>query len=109
MTPQEYLAFLKAIEESGIIDKIVNKMTQNPTPENFLVNAAYILLALLAFKLFVLNGSIKKFFDLEEKKVTILGQIQGEVVELKTEVKQDHQKINDVLRILESKRHTDRT
>ena len=103
MTPQEITTIIQAVKESGILDNL-----DTTNPQSVFMYALLIVVAVLSIRVFVLNGSVRKFFELEERKVTLLGEIKAEVLGLKGEVKQDHDRLTDVLRLLESKRHTDR-
>jgi flagellar motor component MotA len=103
MTPQDITVLIQAINDSGIIEKL----NQRPNPENILINIGYILLTLFVIKTMVINGSIRKFFDFEEKKIVILGDIKGDIKEMKNEAKVDHQKLNDVLKLFDGRRRSD--
>lgn len=103
MEEQVIVAIQKLIE-SGALEKV-----DQPGAQSLLIYSLLIILAMLSFRLFVINGAVRRFFELEERKVAMLGQIQGDVVDLKTGAQQGHQKINDVLRMLESKRQSDQT
>lgn len=104
MDAQAIVIAIQELIKSGALAKM-----DQPGAQTFVIYALLIILAMLSLRLFVINGAVRRFFDLEEHKVYILSQIQGDVVDFKTEARHDHQKLNDVLRMLESKRQSDQT
>lgn len=104
MDAQAIVIAIQELIKSGALAKM-----DQPGAQTFVIYALLIILAMLSLRLFVINGAVRRFFDLEEHKVYILSQIQGDVVDLKTEARHDHQKLNDVLQMLESKRQSDQT
>ena len=100
------LAFQKLVE-SGAFEKM-----DQPGAQAFLIYALLILLAVLSFRVIVINGWFKKgverFFALEEAKVKHLADLNEKVVKVQNQIDDEHDKLSDVLKMLLARRDSDR-
>lgn len=103
MEGQEILTAVHKLIESGAFENI-----DKPGAQTAIIYSLLILLAGMVLKYIVLNGTIKRFFDLEETKVKYLASLNEKVVDLQKIVTEEHQKLTDVLRLLNAKRHSDK-
>ncbi|MDY0094823.1 MAG: hypothetical protein RBT80_19180 [Candidatus Vecturithrix sp.] len=102
MDEQLILTTLQKLIESGAFEKM-----NQPGAQSALIYALLILLAGMILKYVVLNGMVKRFFDLEELKVKELQTLNRKVVEIQENVKDDHKALKDVLGLLNAKREQD--
>lgn len=102
----EETAIISAIQkliESGSLEKL-----DQPGAQTFVIYALLIILAILCFRLFVINGWLKKgierFFELEELKVKHLETLNTRVIELQKQVDDEHRRLADVMNVLNTNR-----
>ena len=100
MEEQAIILAIQKLMESGAFEKL-----DQPGAQTFLIYALLIVLAVLSFRLFVINGAVKRFFELEEKKVQLLHDLNTKVLDVQASVKKEHEKLGDVLRLLGNRRH----
>ena len=100
MEEQALILAIQKLMESGAFEKL-----NQPGAQSFLIYALLIVLAMFSFRLFVINGSVKRFFELEEKKVQLLHDLNTKVLDVQTSVNKEHEKLGDVLRLLGNRRH----
>ena len=100
MEEQAIILAIQKLMESGAFEKL-----NQPGAQSFLIYALLIVLAMFSFRLFVINGSVKRFFELEEKKVQLLHDLNTKVLDVQTSVNKEHEKLGDVLRLLGNRRH----
>ena len=99
MEEQAIILAIQKLMESGAFEKL-----DQPGAQTFLIYALLIVLAMLSFRLFVVNGSVKRFFELEEKKVQLLHDLNTKVFDVQASVNKEHEKLGDVLRLLGNRR-----
>ena len=100
MEEQAIILAIQKLMESGALEKM-----DQPGAQTFIIYALLIVLAMFSFRLFVINGSVKRFFELEEKKVQLLHDLNTKVLDVQTSVNKEHEKLGDVLRLLGNRRH----
>lgn len=100
MEEQAIILAIQKLMESGAFEKL-----DQPGAQSFIIYALLIVLAMFSFRLFVINGSVKRFFELEEKKVQLLHDLNTKVLDVQTSVNKEHEKLGDVLRLLGNRRH----
>ena len=98
---------IQKLIESGAL-----KNLDQPGAQTFLIYALLILLAVLSFRVVVINGWFKKgterFFALEEAKVKHLTDLNEKVVKVQNQIDDEHDKLSDVLKMLLARRDSDR-
>ena len=98
---------IQKLIESGAL-----KNLDQPGAQTFLIYALLILLAVLSFRVVVINGWFKKgterFFALEEAKVKHLTDLNEKVVKVQNQIEDEHDKLSDVLNMLHARRDSDR-
>ena len=99
MEEQAIILAIQKLMESGAFEKL-----DQPGAQTFLIYALLIVLAVLSFRLFVINGSVKRFFELEERKVQLLHDLNTKVIDVQASVNKEHEKLGDVLRLLGNRR-----
>ena len=99
MEEQAIILAIQKLMESGAFEKL-----DQPAAQTFLIYALLIVLAVLSFRLFVINGAVKRFFELEEKKVQLLHDLNTKVLDVQASVNKEHEKLGDVLRLLGNRR-----
>ena len=100
-------AIIQELIKSGALKGI-----DQPGAKSFLIYALLILLAVLSFRVVVINGWFKKgterFFSLEEAKVKHLADLNEKVVKVQNQIEDEHDKLSDVLNMLHARRDSDR-
>lgn len=99
MEEQALILAIQKLMESGALEKM-----DQPGAQTFIIYALLIVLAVLSFRLFVINGSVKRFFELEERKVQLLHDLNTKVIDVQASVNKEHEKLGDVLRMLGNRR-----
>jgi len=103
---EQILMALKRLIESGALDNI-----QEPGKQTLVIYGLLIALTITLARIFLINGWLKKglerFFSLEERKLQALTDLNTQVKDLQKDVQQEHEKLSDVMRMLQAKRHTD--
>ena len=99
MEEQALILAIQKLMESGALEKM-----DQPGAQTFIIYALLIVLAVLSFRLFVINGSVKRFFELEERKVQLLHDLNTKVIDVQASVNKEHEKLGDVLRLLGNRR-----
>ena len=99
-------AIIQELIKSGALKGI-----DQPGAQSFLIYALLILLAVLSFRVIVINGWFKKgterFFALEEAKVKHLSDLNEKVVVVQKQIEDEHDKLSDVLNMLHARRERD--
>ena len=107
MEEQVIITAIQKLIESGAL-----KNLDQPGAQTFLIYALLILLAVLSFRVVVINGWFKKgverFFALEEAKVKHLADLNEKVVKVQSQIEEEHDKLSDVLNMLHARRDSDR-
>lgn len=92
MEEQAIIMAIQKLMESGAFEKL-----DQPGAQAFIIYALLILLAMFSFRVFVINGwlkrGIEKFFVLEEKKLTALTDLNMKVIDLQQLVLKEHDKL----------------
>ena len=105
MEEQVILTIQKLIESGAL------KNLDQPGAQSFVIYALLIVLAMLSFRVFVVNGWLKKglerFFSLEEKKLVALTDLNIKVIDLQHLVLKEHEKLHDVLQMMHARRESD--
>lgn len=103
MEQQALIAALQKLIESGALDK--------PGAQTFVIYALLVVLAVLSFRVIVINGWMKKgierFFALEEAKVKHLADLNEKVIRVQQQINEEHDKLSDVLNMLHARRERD--
>ena len=103
---EQVITTLQKLIESGALDNL-----DQPGAQTFVIYALLIILAILCFRIFIINGWIKKgierFFTLEEQKVKHLADLNEKVVLVQKLITDEHGRLSDVMRMLQTKRETD--
>lgn len=99
MEEQALILAIQKLMESGALEKM-----DQPGAQTFIIYALLIVLAMFSFRLFVINGSVKRFFELEERKVQLLHDLNTKVLDVQASVNKEHEKLGDVLRMLDNRR-----
>lgn len=99
MEEQAIILAIQKLMESGALEKM-----DQPGAQTFIIYALLIVLAMFSFRLFVINGSVKRFFELEERKVQLLHDLNTKVLDVQASVNKEHEKLGDVLRMLGNRR-----
>jgi hypothetical protein len=102
MEEQILLSALQKLIESGALDKL-----NQPGAQSAIIYALLILLAGMVLKYIVFNGLVKKFFDLEELKVKELQALNSRVIELQQDVKDERNRLINVMNLLQARREGD--
>lgn len=106
MEEQAIILAIQKLMESGAFEKL-----DQPGAQAFLIYALLIVLAMLSFRVFVINGwlkrGIEKFFTLEEKKLTALTDLSMKVIDLQQLVLKEHDKLHDILNLVHARRESD--
>lgn len=106
MEEKAILTAIQKLIESGALEKL-----EQPGAQTFIIYALLIVLAMLSFRVFVLNGWLKKgserFFSLEERKLQELTAINTKVLELQGQVTKLHEKLYDLLSLMHAGRASD--
>lgn len=104
----EETALITAIQkliESGVLEKL-----DQPGAQTFVIYGLLIILAILCFRLFIINGWLKKgtnkFFFYEEQKIKQLETLNQKVVELQKQVEDDRRRLLDLMNILNTTRRS---
>ena len=100
METQALITAIQKLIESGALDKL----SKQPDAQSFLIYSLLIFIAVLSFRVFILNGSVKRFFELEEKKVQLLADLNTKVIDVQSSVNKEHEKLHDVLQLLGNRR-----
>lgn len=99
-------AIIQELIKSGALKGI-----DQPGAQSFLIYALLIMLAILSFRVIVINGWFKKgverIFSLEEMKVKHLADLNEKVVKVQQLIDEEHDKLSDVLNLLHSRRERD--
>lgn len=99
-------AIIQELIKSGALKGI-----DQPGAQSFLIYALLILLAVLSFRVVVINGWFKKgterFFALEEAKVKHLADLNEKVIKVQNQIEEEHEKLTDVLHMLHARREED--
>lgn len=107
MEEQAIILAIQKLIESGAFEKV-----DQPGAQAFLVYALLIVLAMLSFRMFVINGWIKKdierFFALEETKVKHLADLNEKVVNVQQIINKEHERLSDVMDLLNARRKSDK-
>jgi hypothetical protein len=103
MEGQELITTIQKLIDSGALENI-----EQPGGQTLVVYSLLILLGGMVFKYIVLNGTVKRFFDLEERKVAVLEDIQAKVIGMQQDVQKERDKLHDILSMLKSGRRTDK-
>lgn len=105
MEEQTIITALQQLIESGALEKL-----DRPGAQTFVIYGLLIVLAILCFRIFVINGWLKKdierFFTLEELKVKHLESLNTRVIELQKQVDDEHKRLTDVMNVLHTNRRT---
>lgn len=105
MEQQTIITALQQLIESGALEKL-----DQPGAQAFVIYALLIIVAVLSFRIFVINGWLKKgierFFVLEELKVKHLESLNTRVVELQKQVDDEHRRLTDVMNVLQTNRRS---
>lgn len=100
-------AIIQELIKSGALKGI-----DQPGAQSFLIYALLILLAVLSFRVVVINGWFKKgverFFALEEAKVKHLADLNEKMIKVQNQIEEEHDKLSDVLNMLHARRDSDR-
>ena len=100
-------AIIQELIKSGALKGI-----DQPGAQSFLIYGLLIMLAVLSFRVIVINGWFKKgverFFALEEAKVKHLADLNEKVFKVQQQIDEEHEKLSDVLNLLHSRREGDR-
>ena len=103
-------AIITAIQK--LIESGALKNLDQPGVQSFLIYALLILLAVLSFRVVVINGWFKKgverFFSLEEAKVKHLADLNEKIIGIQKQIEDEHDKLSDVLNMLHAQRKTDK-
>ena len=99
MEEQAIILAIQKLMESGALEKM-----DQPGAQTFIIYALLIVLAMFSFRLLVINGSVKRFFELEERKVQLLHDLNTKVLDVQASVNKEHEKLGDVLRMLGNRR-----
>ena len=99
MEEQAIILAIQKLMESGALEKM-----DQPGAQTFIIYALLIVLAMFSFRLFVINGLVKRFFELEERKVQLLHDLNTKVLDVQASVNKEHEKLGDVLRMLGNRR-----
>ena len=106
MEEQAIILAIQKLMESGAFEKL-----DQPGAQAFIIYALLIVLAMLSFRVFVINGWFKKgierFFSLEEKKLVALTDLNTKVIDLQQLVLQEHEKLHDILSLMHARRESD--
>ena len=103
MDEQLILKVLQQFIDSGALEKM-----NQPGAQSAIIYALLILLAGMVLKYMVFNGIVKRFFDLEEAKVKHLSDLNDKVVVVQKQIEDEHERLIDVLHLLNARRETDR-
>lgn len=105
---KELIIAIQKLIESGALDNL----QQTPGTQTLIIYGLLILLATMSFRVFIINGWLKrgveKFFTLEERKLQKTEELVKCVLELQTEVKEEHRRLSDVMNMLHAQRKHDR-
>ena len=105
MEEQTIITALQQLIESGALEKL-----DQPVAQTFVIYGLLIVLVILCFRIFVINGWLKKgierFFTLEELKVKHLESLNTRVIELQKQVDDEHKRLTDVMNVLHTNRRT---
>ena len=97
---------IKQLIDSGALENL-----DQPGAQSFLIYALLILLSVLSFRVFIVNGWLKKgverFFALEEAKVKHLSDLNDKVITVQKQIENEHEKLTDVLHMLHGRREED--
>ena len=104
MDEQALITALQKLIDSGALEKL-----DHPGAQSAIISALLIILAGMILKYVVLNGMVKRFFDLEELKVKELQALNQKVLEIQQEVREEHRSLKDIFNILHGKRASDTT
>ena len=106
MEEQAIILTIQKLIESGAFEKMAQ-----PGAQAFLIYALLIVLAMLSFRVFVINGWVKKgierFFLLEEQKVKHLSDLNDKVVLVQQLINKEHERLSDVMHLLGTQRAND--
>lgn len=107
MNEQVILKTIQQLLESGAFDNL-----QEPGKQTLVIYGLLIALAIALARIFLINGWAKKgidrFFTLEEKKLQELQYLNTKVLSLQNDVKVEHEKLSDVLHLLQANRASDK-
>ena len=107
----EETAIVTAIQEL-IKSGALKNLDDQPGAQTLVIYALLVLLAIFAFRVIVINGWMKKgierFFALEEAKVKHLSDLNDKVVVVQKQIEDEHERLIDVLHLLNARRETDR-
>lgn len=107
MEEQAIITAIQKLMESGAFEKL-----DQPGAQAFMIYALLIVLAMLSFRVFVINGWLKKgierFFTLEETKVKHLADLNEKVVLVQKQIDDEHARLTDVLHLLQARRESDK-
>lgn len=107
MEEQAIIIAIQKLIESGALGKM-----DQPGAQAFLIYALLIVLAMLSFRVFVINGWFKKgierFFALEEQKVKHLFDLNDKVVNVQQLINKEHDRLSDVMNMLSARRESDK-
>lgn len=107
MEEQAIILAIQKLMESGAFEKM-----DQPGVQAFIIYALLIVLAMLSFRVFVINGWMKRgvdrFFALEEQKVKHLADLNDKVVVVQKKIEDEHDKLTDLLHLLNARRESDR-
>jgi len=102
MDEQLLLNAIQKLIDSGALEKL-----NQPGAQSAIIYALLILLAGMVLKYIVFNGTVKRFFDLEELKVKELQALNKKVIEIQEEIKEDHRSLKDIFGLLNARRDSD--
>ena len=104
---EQVITTLQKLIESGALDNL-----DQPGAQTFVIYALLIILAILCFRIFIINGWIKKgierFFTLEEQKVKHLADLNDKVVNVQQLINKEHDRLSDVMNMLSARRESDK-
>lgn len=101
MTEEQMVRLIQQLVESGVIEQLPGPA--NPV-EKYLVYAPLILLSILSFKYFIVNGIINKILNFLECHNNLLVEILTVVQDVREENKEENRRIKDVLNLMGNKR-----
>jgi hypothetical protein len=102
MEEQAFITALQKLLESGALEKF-----DKPGGQTLLIYSLLITLAILLFRIFIMNGCIKKFFDLEDRKVQLLIDLNAKMLDMQTSIDKEQEKMSDMLHLLHARRQSD--
>lgn len=96
MTPEELELLKQALHSL--------KAAGGSDPSFVLVGSLLIIVAVLSFRLFVVNGVLRKIFDYQKERNDLLTKILSELSIIKVDNQEENRKLNNVLQLVGDRR-----